>query len=171
MVYHSSWNEAQCRELCNMSILPLKTKFKGPAQPLKEDRPDIIDETLDFWKANVLFRNYEIKGPADRVLLYLTYYTKQCLQKIERCSRGEAEKELYQLAIQNFSIPGDRNFVFGGFFHNPKGRSEADTCRAYFTQMHQELGQRLIARVYSAGDQAPSKWWMCFNKRKFMNLA
>merc|ERR1711879_917635 len=124
MVYHSSYNNAQCRQMCNMSILPLKTKYKGPAPLLKEDQPDVIDEALRFFKANVLFRNYEVQGPADRVLLYLTYYAKCCLKKIERYSKQDAEKALYQFAIENFQIPGDSGFVFGGFFHNPKGRQE-----------------------------------------------
>merc|ERR1711862_843412 len=145
MVYHSGYNEAQCRQMCNMSILPLKTKFKGPAPLLKEEgQPDIVDEALKFFKANVLFRNYEVKGPADLVLLYLTYYTKLALKKIENCSKQDAEKALYQLAIENFQIPGDSGFVFGGFFHNPTGRQEADTVRAYFTQLRQELGIRLV---------------------------
>ena len=86
---------------------------------------DIIDEALDYFKANVLFRNYDVQGPADRVLLYLTYYAKQALMKIEKDSRAQAEKTLFQLAIENFSVPGDKDFVFGGFFHNPKGRQEA----------------------------------------------
>ena len=154
-----------------MSILPIKTQFKGPAPVMREAQDDVIDEALNFFKANVLFRNYEVKGPADRVLLYLTYYAKQALQKIERSNKADAQKVLYQLAIENFQIPGDSGFVFGGFFHNPKGRQEADTVRAYFTQLRQELGVRLIERVYKESADQPSKWWICFNKRKFMNVA
>eukprot|EP01095_Lingulamoeba_sp_RSL-Kostka_P014160 TRINITY_DN609_c0_g1_i1.p1 TRINITY_DN609_c0_g1~~TRINITY_DN609_c0_g1_i1.p1 ORF type:complete len:190 (-),score=60.85 TRINITY_DN609_c0_g1_i1:226-744(-) len=171
MVYHSSFNEEQARNLCNMSILPIKTKYKGPAQAIKNnDQVDIIDEALDFFRANVLFRNYDIKGPADRVLLYLTFYIKQVLKKIENQDRDTASKTVYQLAIQQFSIPGDKQFPFGGFFHNPNGRQEADQCRAYFTQLRQEVGNRVLDRVYVDSDQAPSKWWCCFNRRKFMNL-
>lgn len=103
--------------------------------------------------------------------MYLTYYTKLALKKIENCSKQDAEKALYQLAIENFQIPGDSGFVFGGFFHNPTGRQEADTVRAYFTQLRQELGIRLVELVYGADASAPSKWWICFNKRKFMNIA
>lgn len=61
----------------NMALLPLRTKFKGPApvdrkcwNPIQiivmtslstESDFDIIDEALNFFKANVFFRNYEIK--------------------------------------------------------------------------------------------------------------
>ena len=105
--------------------------------------------------------------------MYLTYYIKVALAKLERLSKAEAEKAMYQLAIENFQIPGDSGFVFGGYFHNPQGRQEADTVRAYFTQLRQEVGARLVDRVYREGAVAtdtPSKWWTCFNKRKFMNL-
>lgn len=32
---------------------------------------DIIDEAFAFFRVNVLFKNYELKGPADKVLVYL----------------------------------------------------------------------------------------------------
>lgn len=72
-----------------MALLPINTKFKGPAPPggkyivhifvtsKKSDKlqliyvhpfcifldgnTDIIDETLQYFKANVFFKNYEIK--------------------------------------------------------------------------------------------------------------
>jgi actin related protein 2/3 complex, subunit 3 len=157
-----------------MTILPLKTKFKGPA-PTQGDQsqPDIIDEALMFFKANCFFRNYEVKGNADRVLIYLTLYIQQALAKIIGKDRGGAEKELYQLAIANFSIPGDGSFPLGGFVTNPANRAEADTVRQYFLQMRQELNARLVLRVYAQGDAQPSKWWICFasGKRRFLNMS
>jgi len=126
-VYHSTFNEVQARQLCGMSMLPIKTRVKGPSAQASPDQPDIIDETLDYFKANILFRNFEIKGPADRLLIYLTWYTKAALTAILKSSKADAEKVLYQLAIENFAIPGDRNFPFGGFFSNPTNRQEAGT--------------------------------------------
>ena len=119
----------------NMAILPLKTKYKGPAPTvshgnwncsflfgariifhtidlvcfffdiglvllgdnslitlpsspqgsLADDDMDIVDEALTYFKANVFFRNYEIKSEADRVLIYLTLYVIECLKKLDRC--------------------------------------------------------------------------------------
>ena len=46
---------------------------------------DIVDEALMYFKANVFFRNYEIKSEADRVLIYLTLYIIECLKKLDRC--------------------------------------------------------------------------------------
>jgi len=84
-------------------------------------------------------------------------------------SKGGAEKAMYQLAIENFSLPGDRNFALGGYVTNPANRQETDTMRQYLTQLRQELGLRLVGRVYEFDESAPNKWWMCFQKRKFLN--
>ena len=48
--------------------------------PRAADQIDIIDEAIDFFRANVLFRQYDPKGPADRVLCYLTIYIGECLR-------------------------------------------------------------------------------------------
>jgi len=167
--YHSSFNDKSDKVVCNMAILPLKTKFKGPAVQAPADQEDIIDEALNFFKANVLFRNYEVKGPADRVLIYLTLYISQCVPKLANMDKGGAEKAVYQIAIENFSLPGDRNFALGGLVSNPANRGETDMMRQYFTQMRQELGLRLVGRLYLHGQARPDKWWMCFQKRKFLN--
>jgi actin related protein 2/3 complex subunit 3 len=120
-----------------MALLPLKTTFKGPAPSGEKgvdffsysdpnsssDKEDIIDEALNYFKANVLFRNYEPKGTADRVLIYLTLYITSCLQKISG-NKANSEKALYQLSIENFVLPGDKGFVLGGFVSNPQNRAE-----------------------------------------------
>jgi actin related protein 2/3 complex, subunit 3 len=48
------------------------------------DEEDVIDETLNFFRANVFFRNFEVRGSSDRTLIYLTLYTHQCLVKCEK---------------------------------------------------------------------------------------
>jgi hypothetical protein len=45
---------------------------------------DIIDETLNFFRANVLFRNFDVRTSADRTLIYLTMFTVFCLVKCEK---------------------------------------------------------------------------------------
>jgi len=130
-----------------------------------------VDEAINFFKANVLFRNFEVKGPADRVLIYLTLYVSQCLTKIGTAKKMDADKALFQLAIENFALPGDKNFALGGIVTNPANRGETDTIRLYLTQLRQETGQRLLNKVFARDVNKPDKWWMCFNKRKFLNKA
>jgi hypothetical protein len=48
------------------------------------DAEDIIDEALLYFRANVLFRNFDVRGGADRTLIYLTMHIVQCLVKCER---------------------------------------------------------------------------------------
>ena len=71
---------------------------------------DIVEEAIYFFKANIFFKNYEIKvwyrkstlvtqvhncipnsttvnflqGDADRVLIYLTLYISECLKKLQK---------------------------------------------------------------------------------------
>jgi len=170
--YHSSFNQGNARQICSMAVLPLKTSYRGPAPPVpgnQQDQPDIIDEAIDFFKANVMFRNYDVEGPADRVLVYLTLYIHLCLTKIVNKSKGDAVNTLYQLSISNFAIPGDSNFSLGGFVTNPANRGEADQIRAYLTQLRQETGKRLCDFVYAFGEGQPDKFWMMWTKRKFLN--
>ena len=133
---------------------------------------DIIDEVLRYWKANIFFKNYDIQGPADRVLIYLTLYVSQCLKELFRNkTKKDGVKALYTLSLSTFNIPGDAQFELGGFFSAPESRAEADEIRAYFTQLRQELGIRLVDLVYPDETSPASKWWMCFKSRKFLNIA
>ena len=130
---------------------------------------DIIDETLYFFKANVLFKHFEVKGAADRVLIYLTLYTTQCLQKLEKCpSAVEGLKALTAMAHETFRVPGEPGFALGAFFPAPGSSQEGELCRSYLKQAREELGRRLVSKVYGE-DGAPSKFWLVFAKRKFMN--
>ena len=81
--YHSALNDLSVKEVCGCSILPIKTKTRGPAPPCPDDQEDIVDEILDFFRANVLFTNYEINGNADRVLVYGTLFVHACLKKMD----------------------------------------------------------------------------------------
>ena len=87
--------------------------------PTEED--DIIDETLIFYRANVLFRHYEIKGAADKVLIYLTLFTSQCLKTLE--TQGDdltkAKSAMHALAVGSFQIPGSPGWPLGGVVETP----------------------------------------------------
>jgi len=44
-----------------------------------------------------------------------------------------------------------------------------ELMRQYISQLRQEMSARIIEKIYIE-DSAPSKWWMCFSKRKFMGI-
>ena len=130
---------------------------------------DFIDEVLGFFKANVLFKHFEVKGGADRVMIYLTLYITQCLGKLDKCPNAtEGLKALTAMAHEQFKIPGDAGFALGSFFPAPATPQEAEACRGYLKQVREELGRRLVSKVYGE-DGAPSKFWLVFQKKKFMN--
>lgn len=51
----------------------------------------------------------------------------------------------------------------------PKPTLHPEYFRTYLTQVRQELAARLVERLYADGSNKPSKWWMAFQKRRFMN--
>eukprot|EP00048_Salpingoeca_helianthica_P024080 m.29572 g.29572 ORF g.29572 m.29572 type:complete len:181 (+) comp9173_c2_seq1:59-601(+) len=168
--YHSSHNKDEVKSIGGFALLPItKSKPSAPA-PAGDDgeNDDIIEETLKFFRANVLFKNFEVKGDADRTLMYLTLYTSQALNRILRAnSKDSVMKEMYQLAIETFPLPGDPSFPLTGFFKPITNKADQDQLRQYLLQCRHELGNRLAERVIDASGK-PSKWWLCFAKRKFM---
>ncbi|KAI9828863.1 MAG: hypothetical protein M1819_006478 [Sarea resinae] len=182
--YHSIFlQDRDVRVIGNFALLPLRTKTRGPAYPLPPlpsgtsdldvdpdgESYDPLDEVLSLFRANTFFRNFEIKGPADRLLIYGILFVSECLGKIKpTMSLREAEKAVMNTALDNnFAIPGDASFPLNQAFEAPKDRNDGETLRQYMSQVRQELAVRLLARVY-AGGNTPSKWWLSFTKRKFM---
>lgn len=54
---------------------------------------DPLDEVLALFRANTFFRNFEIKGPADRVLIYGILFVSDLLGKVRPgMGRRDAEK-------------------------------------------------------------------------------
>lgn len=167
--YHSSLMDPDTKLIGNMALLPIRSQFKGPA-PRETKDTDIVDEAIYYFKANVFFKNYEIKNEADRTLIYITLYISECLKKLQKCnSRSQGEKEMYTLGITNFPIPGEPGFPLNAIYAKPASKQEDETMRAYLQQLRQETGLRLCDKVFDPQNDKPSKWWTCFVKRQFMN--
>ncbi|KAH9943257.1 ARP2/3 complex 21 kDa subunit [Epithele typhae] len=173
--YHSALNEVpDVRQVGNLAVLPIKSKYRGPAPMADPSEADIIDETLDLFRANSLFRNFEIKGPADRLLIILILFVSDCIAKIGAAktvpNQLEATKLLNTLAVDNFPVPGDATFALNAHYAPPgAGQMLVNYLRGYLTQIRQELASRLVEKLYADGTGKPSKWWMSFQKRRFMN--
>ena len=116
--YHSKLNQAGYTEVCACAVCPLKTEIRGPAPMGNNEEDDIVDEVLQYFRANVLFRNFMIEGGADRTLIYLTLHTVQLLVKLERIDdKNTAMRELRSLSRDKaFSAPGENGFVLGGLY-------------------------------------------------------
>jgi actin related protein 2/3 complex subunit 3 len=78
---------------------------------------------------------------------------------------------MFTLALEKFALPGDANFPLNAYFEKAKSASEADELRRYWTQLRSEVGARLVERVFDpklSPDGKPSKWWICFSRKKFL---
>jgi actin related protein 2/3 complex, subunit 3 len=110
------------RLIGNFPLLPLRTKTRGPAYTLPDshlppnespepesESYDILDEVLSLFRANTFFRNFEIQGAADRLLVYGIWFVSDCLNKIKPTQNvRDATKDVLNLALDtNFAIPGD----------------------------------------------------------------
>ncbi|KAM0752464.1 putative ARC18-subunit of the Arp2/3 complex [Meredithblackwellia eburnea MCA 4105] len=175
--YHSSYNdESEHRVVGNMSLLPFGSKIRGSAPPPADPaRDDIVTEALDLFRPNSLFRNFEIKGPADRLLIYLILFIGDCLSKIVQAkspgwSKQDASKHLATHAIDNFALPGEPTFPLKNLYAPPASRLDSDALRSYLTHARQETVVRFVERVYDTEDGKPAKWWTAFQKRKFMGM-
>ncbi|KAI1280347.1 Actin-related protein 2/3 complex subunit 3 [Halotydeus destructor] len=176
--YHSKVS-APKNSIGNTAFLSFKTKYRGPVQALVNDdladlegQVDIVDEALSYFKANVFFKTYEIQSDSDRVLIYLTLYISECLKKLQRCTtKDQGLQEMYSLSIGRFDIPGDPGFPLNAVYTRPTSSEDADLLRQYFLQLRQECGLRLCERVFDEATGKPSKWWMCFAKRRFMDIS
>jgi len=144
---------------CGCALLPLKTRVKGPAAPLPSDQQqDIIDEAITFFRANVLFRNFQPACPADLTLCYLTVLIGETLRACVKCrTKDDAKRSLTSLSMSTqFAIPGDKQFAMPGFFTAPSNKQDADAFRNYFRQAREETVNRVIELAYSAPPVIPT---------------
>ncbi|KAI7820224.1 putative ARC18-subunit of the Arp2/3 complex [Kickxella alabastrina] len=165
--YHSNYNSVNdVRVINGIPLLPLVTKTRGPAPYADPSMTyDIVDETIELFRPNSFFKNFEIKGNGDRLLIYTIFFISQCLNKIKATMPlGEATKALYSLAVSQVVIPADAGFPLHSMYPAVADRAEADMLRQYLLQVRQEVATRLVTVVYAGGH----KWWLCFQKRHFM---
>ena len=170
--YHSQFcSDISVETACGIAILPIKSEFPGPApKPPSPDMEDIIDEALTFFRAQVLFKNFEVKGPADKTLIYLTCFIQKCLELISKnTDKDAATKALQKITLEEVSPPSKPGFFM-------KGLCTADIknegkCSKYMKQLKQECAKRLMDILYNPQwGTLDLKFWLGFSKKKFLKL-
>ena len=81
MSYHSSFNEQQCELACGMPLLPVAQKGVYNADVSTHD---IVDEAIKLFRANILFKNYKVLGPGDKMVIFLTGFIQKCLEQMQK---------------------------------------------------------------------------------------
>lgn len=138
------------RLIGNFPLLPLRTKTRGPAFTLPpvalpanespdpdSESYDILDEVLALFRANTFFRNFEIQGPADRLLVYGIWFVSDCLSRIKPTADARtAGKDVMNLALDvNFAIPGDPGWPLNQVRLRPLILSSVVVCGVGFYVM------------------------------------
>ena len=112
-VYHSSFfNDEDFKQACKMPLVPLKDG--NDRWPYEDDQDDIVEEAIKSFRANCLFKSFDIRSNADRLLIYLTLFTLQCIKKCYRNAKTkkEAGKVLNILGQdRKFPLPGEAKFL------------------------------------------------------------
>jgi len=133
----------------------------------------LVDEAIYYFRANVLFSSFEFKGPADRVLVYLTLFIQQILVRAAKESpKGKAAilSAITTLSRSTPGVPGEAGFpVGGGHYPSPASAADREDMRAYLTQLRQACADRFAPLIFDDEGNL-SKWWAMFAKRKFMNI-
>ncbi|KAI9665254.1 MAG: subunit of the Arp2/3 complex [Trizodia sp. TS-e1964] len=143
--YHSVFvQDKDARVIGNFALLPLRTRTRGPSYVLPLLPPgvsdldvdpdsesyDALDEILSLFRANTFFRNFEIKSPADRLLIYGILFVSECLGKIKPAMGSrDAEKAIMATALDQFAIPGDPAFPLNQSYEAPSNKNDAETLR------------------------------------------
>jgi len=75
---------------------------------IPKKRVNLATVSTDFeLKANIMFANFEIKEPADLLLVYCMLYIVLCLKRVQKCINKErGVQEVFTLALEKFAIPG-----------------------------------------------------------------
>ena len=99
--YHSVFNKADIKQkYCGIPVFEFKEK-KTPTLDstklkvdLKQIELDIIDEAIIYFRANVLFKNFNIEGDADKLLVYITVFIQKCLEKASDPNQQNAKENM-----------------------------------------------------------------------------
>lgn len=90
------------------------------------DTTDIVDEAITFFRANVFFKNFDIKSSSDKLLIYLTLYINIALKRLEGCrTLAEGTKAIINLGLETVPVPGESGFPFPGLFTAAQSKKEA----------------------------------------------
>merc|ERR1712060_315832 len=131
------------------------------ADPKAAGPKDIVDEAIQFFRSNVLFRNFEVKGPCDRTLIYLTLFISATLRSFEPCKTrtDAATKAVPRLLGTHFILPGEIGFPLNALYPPATERSEMEALRAFLRAAREQVCQRMLDRCFDAQTGMPNKWW------------
>lgn len=134
---------------------------------------DAVDEAIELFRVNLLFKSFEPANAADRSLVLLLLALQAGVKRLDArraATRADAARELAALAAAPPLLPGDAGWPLGGLLPPPRAPADADAARAWLRDARRLAYERLLARLFPPGAEGapPNKHWMAYAKRKFM---
>ena len=111
-----------------------------------------------------------MRGPADKVLIYLTVYIQKLLEVVAKNpDMNEAKKAVAALFQEPVPTTASAGFMAGLVV---KGRpsAEEEKYRGYIRQLREECGMRMFNILYQ-NNAMDLKFWLGYSKRKFLKLS
>lgn len=174
--YHTVFNEKTNHILiCGIPYLEFKQN-KIPDMdseklklPLNEIDLDIIDEALIYFRANVLFKNFPIKGDADKNLIYITVFISKCLEVALNQEPDKAKQAMSKLVEDcDWNLNLKNHFFTNLVTVKP---SELPELQMYLKALRKETLLRLCYILYDSDSKTLDlKYWLGFAKKKFMGF-
>ena len=143
-------------------MLPIKSKIKGnfpyrnayssckkrlghaPIQA-DETKEDIIEEAIKYFRINVLYRNFEIKGDADKLMIFLTVLIQKILDIIASAPKKEdADKNLGKFILETMPVAGEAGFFMGGMVTKAVADADNFKFREYLKHLRAETIKRMM---------------------------
>ena len=161
---HSKFKDYDCIAPYGIAILPINPDLGEPE--------DIIDEALAGFRINIYFHNYEILSEADRTLVFLTVCIQKCLALLKDVGEDEVKAKKVLGAWCNEAIPHiSSSSFFMKYITSKSTDSKGDELAKYFKTIRNELVKRLLSILYNAEwGTMDLKYWIGFNKKKFLNF-
>ena len=175
MPYHSIYNglAKNFAYACGIPKLCFQEKKIPDMDPtkLKNDdlEQDIIDETLIYFRANTLFKNYPIKGDADKLLVYITVFVSKCIELIS----NDPDEKKANTSLNALINDAEWNPNKANFFNNlvSLNTSEVSDLQSYLKSVRKETVFRLMHILYnSEAGNMDLKFWLSFSKKKFLGF-
>lgn len=147
-------------------MLCLRLEYAKPAiRPYVSYKNIIIDTAINYFKANIFFREHKITGASDRTLIYIILYMGEYLRVIEKVSdqsplhvatlvqcanRTAAAKELTDLALSHsVRMPREAGFPLNSMYKPAKDKHDEGVC-VFMTCSKLYTSCRYNARIFTA---------------------
>lgn len=171
--YHSVFNEKSYHTYCGVPIIEFKQNKIPDLDPSKLKLPlheldlDIIDEALIYFRANVLFKNFPIKGDADKLIIYISVFISKCLDVANNIDIEKAKSLMKALVDDCEWSPNYKSHFFNALVSIKT--NEIAELQAYLKGIRREVVLRLMYILFDSDYKTLElKYWLAFGRRKFM---